>query len=237
LVVVIQYSFHFMDGRKQSILVVYQIFCALFIFSYQIWRISLVGLLQFYFLTNYTWFINGLYFTFVTLEFFGYGFPRVIHVLFSLSQIFSWHISIMFWVLLSGSLGLTTVDTITKVDWVFSHTFSLILPLVDLWYGKRMLNWADVIYPIVFQTAYSVFVLIARISFKLEYPYPFLLILDDPVTGEVNWGIALGLNIGFYFILMIMTALAILFIKLRDRNRPSKVTDVELLLPIMTTES
>jgi hypothetical protein len=205
---------------NEHLLARYRLTCAVFIYAYQIWRISVVGLVQFYFLTNWTWFCTGFYFTAVSMEHFGYEIaPQAIHILFSISQVLCWNVCILFWVLLSNVFQFN-VNLATKVDWVISHTVILILSLVDVWYSKRRLQWRDSLYPIAIQTFYNIFVLVIRFTYRVTYPYQFLELMETP-DGSIKIEFAIALYIVFTLILVGLTGLAMLFVWIRDKCQAS----------------
>jgi hypothetical protein len=173
-------------------------------------------MVQFYFLTNWTWFSTGCYFAVAAMEEYGYQIAsQTIQILFSISQILCWNVCVMFWVLLSNVFQYN-VDLITKVDWVISHTLILALVLIDVWQSQRKLLWRDALYPIALQTIYNIFILVIRFTYRVTYPYPFLELMETP-QGYIKIEIAILFYALFSLILVVFTGVAMLFIRLRDK--------------------
>ena len=225
-----------MKGQKQheysleisnSSLLLLRISMAVFFYFYISWRFSLFGLFYWYFLTDWNWGLNFIYFCLGSLEIImGRKFPRILRVvhkfLFSAVQTISWLVGIIFWILLSSILLSEEMSTIDKIDQVVGHSMNLIPVVLDLYLSKTTVTFYPYVFsPLIVVFTYICFATTLYVTLGWSWPYPFMELINGP-QRELNLLADLVGTLAMMLLLVLFfTIFTIGFTRLRDRRNIS----------------
>ncbi|KAJ3335143.1 hypothetical protein HDU91_002313, partial [Kappamyces sp. JEL0680] len=142
-------------------------------------------------------------------------------------------VSITFWALLfDASTGLSIVAS------TISHTFNLLLPLIDLWLCRIRLRGIHCLYPLLFSTLYMVTVVLVHLVWNQSWPYPFLVRVNANHDTGIYWGWSFLFIVIFWIVVGIFFALVLGLIWLRERaGQRTVAAKPELFVPKEHTES
>lgn len=100
------------------------------------WRLVRAQTAYFYYLTNWNWLINLVYFTLVvvltTKRTPTYTENLVFKYFYSSTVCLSWIVTIVYWTLLSGEIFDNELSVEQKIGGTLSHVLNIIYPMIDL---------------------------------------------------------------------------------------------------------
>ncbi|KAJ3272630.1 hypothetical protein HDV01_005377 [Terramyces sp. JEL0728] len=210
------------------------IFMVLFLYTYDALNIIVYGAFYFYFLTNWNWIINTIYFTFALYKSYlvyngqqvGPLLQKALFGFFALIQPVSWLVSVVFWALLSPGMVFHNTNAFDRNTCIISHTLNLIFPLVEVAISTTDLSFVHLWISCLGLTIYSAGIIIIHAATGADWPYPFLDDLNGGPAG-ISWGPMLGFLAGMFVFLAIFLAVTLLFIRVRNNRGNKRLARIE----------
>lgn len=153
------------------------------------WRICECGLFYFYFLTDWNWTFNLIYFVTGALEclFTSKRIKQAHRILFSISQPISWFVFIFFWTILSGQFAKPNLTIGDRIDLVVAHALNLLFTTVDLFLSKTTVTKLHFLAPILATLVYMATVVFVHLTSNVYWPYEFLEIVNGGKKDGIIW--------------------------------------------------
>lgn len=222
-----------MKGEKQhhysleisnSTFLLFRLSMAVFYYYYISWRFSLFGLFYWYFLTDWNWGLNFIYFCLGSMEIiFGKRFPNTLRVahnfLFAAVQTISWLVGIIFWILLSSILLSEEMSLIDKMDQVIGHSMNLIPVVLDLYLSKTTVPFYPYVFaPLIVVFTYICFAVTLYLTMGWGWPYPFMKLINGPQRELDLVADLMGTAAMMVLLVIFFTIFTIGLSRLRDRR-------------------
>ena len=176
------------------------------------WRLTVEGYKYFYYLTNWNWILNFLFFA-AALTHRNPSFSPLLNSLFAAVQPISWIVTIVFWALLFDSTK-APVDLFSQS---ISHSLNLLLPLIDLFLNRIILHLPHILCPIIFSLLYMGTVMVCHLVYGASWPYDFLISVNGGMSGGINIGYTIAFVIGFWVICLLFVGFTFLLIWIREK--------------------
>lgn len=230
-------SSHYISDKT---LLYFRICSAVVICGYVIWRFSRSGLLYFYYLTYWNWTVNFLYFPTAIAQSIHPDkkyLANLKHCLFSIMQPISLLVFLLYWILLSGVLFDADTDLEERISGVASHSFNIILPVIEMFFSLNMLKSKDLVFPFTMISCYTLVALSIHSLCSKDWPYKFMKIFNDE-NGGTKWEVVIGLWFGIIILAGLLFLFAMFLIYLRDRVAAKKrrlhlpdISSGEMIIP------
>jgi hypothetical protein len=204
-------------------LLYWRLFIALFYIAYISWRVSLFGWFYWYFITDWNWGINVVYFLSGAYLCYTNQPSNTLHkCLFAIVNSVSWIATIVFWSLLNELVFSDKWTISDRIDGAIGHSVNLLFPLIDLFLSTTTIRWIHSLAPILFVTLYSVMIIIVRlVDPAMDFPYSFLELVNGGKTG-MNYLHLAAFNTGLCLILLLFVLLTMGLVYLRDKYQQPK---------------
>jgi hypothetical protein len=124
---------------------------------------------------------------------------------------------LMYWILLSGVVFAADTNLEERISGIASHSFNIILPVIEMVLSLNVLNWKDLVYPFTFTLCYALVAFSIHALSAEDWPYGFMQMLND-LNGGIKWEMVIGLWAGITFLVGLLFSFVMLLIHLRDRN-------------------
>ncbi|KAI8897292.1 hypothetical protein BC833DRAFT_54517 [Globomyces pollinis-pini] len=214
------------DSVTNHTLFVSRVSTTIFFVSWILWRLATEGWRYLFFLTNWNWILNSVYFAISSLYCYSVihqskmrHILKSIHIImFAVVMTISWIVAFGFWTLLSKSVVDPNRLVTERMISALAHILNLIFPIFDLFLCKTTLEYYQVVYPIIALLMYMVLTL---------WPYPFMKSLNGGEAG-INWAPMVGLGLGVVVAGVLFYILALSLIRLRQHVNKSKRMDPKL---------